>query len=205
MLDLAKVRHAYFDPPPHDPEHLPTREELYARYERQRVERCLLRGGDPREEGLGEHGSLIGGSGKPLTVYRVLPERVAKLHPLPLTWFDSPVARSANAPRGGIAKAHSFFAHLAGAHLAGMRNRPSGAELRRRFRSSELKGLAWSQVWHVFACIHISDLKRLLSRGGLSVYEIARAIHLSDTRRAEVVTWINQFGVRPPLPDPERV
>ena len=35
------------------------------------------------------------------------------------------------------------------------------------------------------------------TRGGLSIYEVARAIHLSDVCRAEVVTWINQFAVPP--------
>ena len=74
---------------------------------------------------------------------------------------------------------------------------PSGARLARTFQSAELKGREWSLVWHVFACIRIWDLKRLLSRGGLSVYEVARGIHLSDTCRAEVVAWINQFTVPP--------
>ncbi|MDE0179643.1 MAG: hypothetical protein OXP36_13745 [Gammaproteobacteria bacterium] len=50
MLDLAKVRHAYFHPPPDDPERALTREELFARYERRRVEACLSHGGDPRRE-----------------------------------------------------------------------------------------------------------------------------------------------------------
>ena len=54
-----------------------------------------------------------------------------------------------------------------------------------------------SQIWHIFACIRMTDLKRLLTWAGLSLYEIARAIHLSDTRRAEVCTWINQFAVHP--------
>ena len=48
MLDRAKVRAAYFDPPPDDPERVPTREELWARYERRLVEACLLHGGDPQ-------------------------------------------------------------------------------------------------------------------------------------------------------------
>ena len=42
MLDLAKLRAAYFEPPPEDPERLPTREELWARAERRAVEGCLL-------------------------------------------------------------------------------------------------------------------------------------------------------------------
>ena len=197
MLDLAKVRHAYLHPPPDDPKRVLTREELYARYERRRVEGCLRRGGDPRSEGLGEHGSLIGGLDKPLTAFGVQPERAGRLQPLPLAWFDYPRARFAAPPPGGTGEGHDFFAALAADHLAGMPNRPSGARLARTFRAARLEGREWSQLWHVFACIRIWDLKRLLSRAGLSVYEVARAIHLSDTCRAEVVTWINQFAVTP--------
>ena len=197
MLDLAKVRHAYFHPGPDEPERALTREELYARYALRRVEGCLRRGGDPRREHLGVHGSLIGGPGKPLTVFGVRPERAGRRQPLPLAWFDYPRARSSSQPPGGTEEAHAFFAALAADHLAGMPERPSGAQLARTLRSSELKGREWSQLWHVFACIRIWDLKRLLSRGGLSIYEIARAIHLSDACRAEVVTWINQFAVPP--------
>ena len=65
MLDVAKIRHFYFHPPPDDPEHESTPEELWAAAERQAVEECLRRAGDPRAEGLGEHGSLIGGPEKP--------------------------------------------------------------------------------------------------------------------------------------------
>lgn len=197
MLDLAKVRNAYFDPPPGDPERALTREELYARYERRRVEGCLRRGGDPRREGLGEHGSLVGGEDKPLTAFGVRPERAGRLQPLPLAWFDYPRARFAHPPPGGAEEAHDFFAALAADHLAGMPERPGGAQLAHTFCSAQLEGREWSQVWHIFACIRTWDLKRLLSRGGLSVYEVARAIHRSDTCRAEVVTWINQFAVPP--------
>ena len=201
MLDLEKVRAAYFDLPPDDPERVPTREELYARYERRRVEACLRSGSDPRKAGLGEHGSLIGGAGKPLSMSSVRPERAVHLRPLPLAWFDNPRARSAVVPIGGSAEAHAFFGALAADHLAGMPERPTGTRLARIFRATTHEGREWSQLWHVFACIRIPDLKRLLSRGGLSVYEIARAIHLSQTRRADVVSWINQFGVKPGTPE----
>ena len=197
MLDLEKVRAAYFNPPPDDPEKVPTREELYARYERRRVEACLETGGDPRERGLGQHGSLIGGEGKPLSMSSVRPERSVHLRPLPLAWFDNLRARSAVPPPGGNAAAHAFFDALAADHLAGMPERPTGDRLARIFRARRLEGREWSQLWHVFACIRIPDLKRLLSRGGLSVYEVARAIHLSKTHRADVVSWINQFAVQP--------
>ncbi|MDE0179642.1 MAG: hypothetical protein OXP36_13740 [Gammaproteobacteria bacterium] len=128
-------------------------------------------------------------------MFGVWPELAEPLRPLPLSWFDCPLAWSASAPPGVAEEAHDIVASLAADHLAGMPERPSGAALARTFRATQLKGREWSQLWHVFACIRIWDLKRLLSRAGLSVYEIARAIHLSDTRRAEVVTWINQFAV----------
>ena len=30
-----------------------------------------------------------------------------------------------------------------------------------------------------------------------SLYEVARALHITNTRRAAVVTWFNQFAARP--------
>jgi len=197
MLELAKVRAFYFDPPPPDRSRIPTREELYARHERERLENCLLRGSDPEAEGLGVHGSLIGGPGKPLTVFHGFPEERAKLDPLPLSWFDHSRGHIRLVPAGGIPEAHTFFASLSGAYLAGMPDRPSGPQLRSCFRSPELAGQPRSHVWHVFACIHPFDLHRILPRGAVSLYEAVRALHLTKTRRASVVAWFNQFGVRP--------
>ena len=197
MLDFDLVRVFYFDPPPHDSERIPSREELYARYERQRFERCLFRGGDPEAEGLGPDGSLIGGPSKPLTLFHGFPELRAKLHPLPLSWFDHPRARTPITPPAGIQEANSFFHALSSAYLAGVPDRPSGALLRRYFRSADLSGQPCSRVWHVLACIQTFELRRLLARGAVSLYEVARAIHLSKIRRASVVSWINQFAVRP--------
>lgn len=197
MLDLGLVRALYFDPPPHDPERIPSREELYARYERDRFERCLVRGGNPEVEGLGPHGSLIGGRSKRLTLFHGFPELRSKLHPLPLTWFDHPRAHAPTNPPGGIEEANAFFHALSCAYLAGMPDRPSGPLLRRYLRSAELSGQRWSQVWHVFACIRSFDLHRLIPRGAVSLYEVARAIHITEIRRSTVVSWINQFAVRP--------
>ena len=197
MLDLKKIRRLYFDPPPPDPDRLPSREELYAREERRAVERCLLSGGDPRTAGLGEHGSLIGGPRKPLRRFTWDPEFAPRSRdPLPLSWFDNPRARS----RAGDldpARVRLFFAHLSGGLLAGMPARPSGLELHHAFRSASLSPRRRDQVWHVLASMRLDELPRLLSRGGLSVYEIARAIHLSGTHRPRVVAWMNQFGRKP--------
>lgn len=198
MLDVAKIRRLYFNPPPADPERLPSREELYAREERRAVERCVLSGGDPREVGLGEHGSLIGGPGKPPRRFTWDPEFAPRSRtPLPLTWFDTPRARSRPAQASTADEVRAFFAHLSGGHLAGMQNRPTGAELARLFRSPRLTSVERDQVWHVFACIRLGDLPGLLTRGGMSLYEVARAIHLCKTLRPHVIAWINQFGARP--------
>ncbi|MDE2974457.1 MAG: hypothetical protein OXU64_07030 [Gemmatimonadota bacterium] len=197
MLDFDKVRALYFDPPPYDPERIPSREELTARYERERFDACVLRGGDPEAEALGPHGFLIGGDGKPPTVHHVLPEVHARLRPLPLTWFDHPRRHTRTLPPGGIEEAHLFFRSLSHGHLAGHRDRPSGARLRRHFQAPELSGLPLSLVRHVLACIRGLDLNRLLAYGGLSLYEIARAIHLTGIRRVSVTRWINQYAIRP--------
>lgn len=197
MLDIAKIRDLYFNPPPDDRERLPSREELYAREERRAVERCLLSGGDPREKALGEHGSLIGGTGKPLRRFTWDPEFAPRSRvPLPLAWFDNPHARS-RASNPDPDKVRVFFAHLSAGQLAGYPNRLRGAELGRLFRAPRLAPAGRDQVWHVLACMHLSDLPGLLSRGGLSLYEVARAIHLSGTLRPRVIAWLNQFGARP--------
>lgn len=113
--------------------------------------------------------SLIGGPGKPLAVFHGFPEERARLDPLPLSWFDHPRGRTRLVPPGGTGEAHTFFASLSGAYLAGMPDRPSGPQLRHYFRSPELAGQPWSQVWHVFACIHPFDLHRILPRGAVSL------------------------------------
>lgn len=196
MLDIPKVRRLYFNPPRDDPERVPSREELYAREERRQVENCVLSGGDPRKEGLGEHGSLIGGPGKPIRHFTWDPEFAPRSHtPLPLAWFDYPRAHSRPSPPPDDVSA--FFAHLSGGHLAGYPNRPWGFELARIFRASHMTAVERDQVRHVFACIQLWDLPGLLWSGGMSVYEVARAIHISLTFRPHVLAWINLFGVPP--------
>ncbi len=198
MLDIAKIRHLYFNPPPAEPGPVPSREELYARAERRAVQSCILTGGDPRALGLGEHGALIGGPGKPPRQFSRDPDFTRRSRtPLPLPWFDHPKARSEPDPAPSDDDVRAFFAHLSGGHLAGYPDRPSGAELSRIFRTADMAPVQRDQVWHVFACIHQWDLPGLLYPGGMSVYEVARAIHLSRTLRPHVIAWINLFGQEP--------
>lgn len=111
--------------------------------------------------------------------------------------IDHPRRHTRTLPPGGIEEAHLFFRSLSHGYLAGHRDRPSGARLRRHFQSPDLSGLPLSHLWHVLACIRGLDLNRLLANGGLSLYEIARAIHLTGIRRISVTRWINQYAIRP--------
>lgn len=193
MLDVAQIRHFYFNPPPADPERIPSREELYARAERRAVEDCILSGGDPRDQGLGEHGALIGEGSKPPRHYSRDPDLAGRGRtPLPLAWFEHPQATAK--PSTPPAEVHAFFDHLSGAHLAGYPDRLLGRALARAFRAPRMTSVQRDQVWHVFACIHPWDLPGLLAEGGMSVHEVARAIHLSKTLRPQVIDWINLFG-----------
>jgi len=195
MLDVVKIRHFYFHPPPDDPEHESTPEELWASAERQEVEECLLRGGDPRAEGLGEHGSLIGGPVKPARCFGFNPEKRLPRNPLPLSCFDHPRARAT--PPATPENPDLFFGGLCASYLAGDPNRPHGAARGRMFRTADLTPVERDQLWHICACIHTKNLVRLLARGGLSIYQVARAIHLSHARFGNVAAWINQFAARP--------
>jgi len=196
MLDIPKIRHFFSNPQVSSGEHFPSREELYARTELRDVENCILSGGDPREWALGVHGALIGGAGKPPRHYSVDPEFATRHRsPLPLTWFEHPKALSE--PPTPPEQVYAFFAHLSGGHLAGYPDRPTGAELSWIFRSPRPTYIERDQIWHVFACIHLWDLPGLLWSGGMSVHDVARAIHLSGTFRQDVIAWINLFGVPP--------
>ena len=197
MIDYDLVRTYYFDPPPRDPERVPSDEELIARYERRRVEDCIRRGSDPAAEGLGPHGSMIGGPGKPTTVHHCRAERTTPLDPLPLPWWDHPHARMRTLPPGGQQAAHDFLADLSGLHLAGIANRPSGPALARLFRSARLADADRAMLAHLFGAVTAPRFKDLRTRGGISLYEIARALHATRTRRPDLVRWINRFAVRP--------
>lgn len=197
MIDYDLVRAYYFDPPPRDPARVPSDEELIARYERRRFEDCIIRGGDPVTEGLGPHGSMIGGPGKPTTVHHCRAERTMPLDPLPLPWWDYPRARVRVLPPGGPQAAHDFLADLSGLHLAGIANRPSGRALSRLFRSARLAPADLAILTHLFGAVSAARFMELRYLGGVSLYEIARAVHATDTRRHDLVRWINRFAVRP--------
>ena len=200
MIDYDLVRAYYFDPPAPNPRRVPSDEELIARHERSRFDDCVLRGGDPVAEGLGPHGSMIGGPGKPTTLHHCRVERTTPLEPLPLSWWAYPRARLRILPPGGRPAAHSYLADLSGAHLAGVLNRPGGPQLARWFRSTRLSDADRAILGHLFGAVPSPRFKRLRTLGGISLYEMARALHATRTRRADLVRWINRFARRPARP-----
>ena len=202
MIDYDLVRAYYFDPPTRDPERVPSAEELIARHERRRFENCILRLGDPVAEGLGPHGSMIGGPDKPATVHYERAERTTPLHPLPLSWWDYPWARRSILPPGGEDTPFAFLDDLAGIHLAGVAGRPGGPDLARMFRASRLSTGDRAVLAHLFGAITAERFKELRPLGGISFYQLARALHRAGTRRADLVRWINRFAVRPTSSSP---
>ena len=195
-LDFDALRRAFHGPPlASPPDHLPTQEELLAEHERIRVRCRLDLGLDPVAEGVGEHGSLIGGLAKPLTIIHRPVERLLRLEPMPLEWFDYPEAR--RVWRGQGQDEIGFLERLISMYLAGFPNRPTAEEFSRWLRSPARNPRKEMALYNVFETIRPIDLSRLLGRAHLSVYEIARAIIVSEARAPETIRWLHQFAVSP--------
>lgn len=195
-LDFKAIRKAFHGPPrARPPDHLPTREELLAEHERIRVECRLEVGLDPSADGVGEHGSLIGGAGKPLTVVHRPVEHLLRIEPVPLEWFDYPEAR--RAWQGPVEQEIDFLNGLINRHLAGFPNRPTAAELSSWLRSPDCRPRKRAALYNIFETIRPVERPRLLSKGHFSVYEIARAIILAESRAPGTVRWLHQFAVDP--------
>lgn len=197
MIDYDLVRAHYFDPPTPHPHRVPSDEELIARYERRLFDDCILRGGDPAAEGLGPHGSMIGGPGKPTTVHPGRAERTIPRDPLPLSWWAYSRAQLRILPPGGQQAAHAYLGDLSGLHLAGIANRPTGPQLARMFRSRHLSNHDRPILTHLLNAVTAPRFMDLRTLGGVSLYEMARALHNTRTQRADLVRWINRFARRP--------
>lgn len=174
---------------------MPSVEERIAAFERRRVERARERGIDPRTRALGEHGSLIGGPGKPPTTFvgGRRPEDAVPMPPMPLAWFDHDNARY----RTPCADPWRYLDALAADHLAGCDPRTDGRRLRRLLCGGNLAPVESRVVEQFLARLRMVELGSLLSRGGLTVYEIARAMHLSGCTTPAKTHWINQFAAPP--------
>ena len=194
MINFDAVRRAYYAPSPLD-DHVPTIEERIAAFERQRVRQARERGIDPVDHGLGEHGSLIGGRGKRPTRFEGgrRPEDMVRMPPMPLDWFSHPNANRRNA----CPDPHRYLDTLSADHLAGYHPRPGGRTLLRLLRADRLSEQEAHLVEQFLARMRMIEMAGLLSRAGLTVYEIARAMHLSGSRTPAKTHWVNQFAARP--------
>lgn len=194
MIDFDAVRHAYHAPPPLD-DHVPTMEERIAAFERQRLEQARELGIDVVAKGIGEHGSLIGGPGKRPTRFEGgrRAEDMVRIPPMPLDWFSHPNARRRNA----CPDPHRYLDTLSADHLAGYDPRPNGRTLHRLLRVDRLTDDEAHLVEQFLARLRMIEMAGLLSRAGLTVYEIARAMHLSGSRTPAKTHWVNQFAARP--------
>ena len=194
MIDFEAVRRAYHSPPPPN-DHVPTIEERIAAFECQRVRQARERGIDPRTKGMGEHGSLIGGPGNPPTRFEGgrRAEDMVRMPPMPLAWFAHPNANR----RTPCANPHRYLDTLAADHLAGHQPRTDGRTLHRLLRAEHLADAEAHLVEQFLARLRMIEIAGLLSRAGLTVYEIARAMHLSGSKTPAKTHWVNQFAVRP--------
>ena len=172
MINFEAVRNAYHHPPPHG-DHVPTIEERVAAFERQRVADAIGRGIDLKAAALGEHGSLIGGPGKPPTHFEGgrRAEDMVRMPPMPLPWFDHPNAHV----RTPCEAPDAYLDTLSADHLAGYQPRPDGRTLRALLQAETLTEQEAHLVEQFLARLRMIELASLLSRGGLTVYEIARA------------------------------
>ena len=140
---------------------------------------------------------MIGGPGKPVTVHAERAERTARLDLLPLSWWDHPRARSRILPPGGMQAAHSYLRDLSRAHLAGVPGRPDAFRLAAMFRSANLSLAERDILAQLLGALPAPRFKSLRTLGGVSLYEMARALHATGNRRNAFVRWLHRFAVRP--------
>lgn len=194
MIDFEAVRRAYYSPPsPGD--HVPTVEERIAAYERQRVAEARWRGQDMRDSRMGEYGSLIGGPGKPPTQFEGgrPAEFMVRMPPMAIEWFDHENAHR----RVACVDPDRYLDTLAADHLAGFNPRPDGRTLRRLLRADRLNDAEAHMIEQFLTRVRMIELAYLLSRAGLTIHEIARAMLLSGLTTPAKVHWLNQFAAAP--------
>ena len=204
ILDRDKLRAAYFDGPMGDEfTHVPTREERLAEAERFFVKCCLKRGGDPKAEGLGEHGALIGGPGKPPRIFTNLwrpLENYAKPRLAPVSWFEHEALKVCAS--GCKDPDHKFLDNVLGMSLSGTpkESRPTAEQFLACFGpgKDKLMGLDWHWA-HEFFGNSIGDIRRVRFLEGIPFPDLVRAVHASTSVRHPLADWLNQFAQSPNL------
>ena len=200
MLDYEAVRRAYRSGPRRLPlDRVPTREERYAAYERALMEDCLKHGENPAARGIGEHGALIGGAGKPprFIAAGMDPNSSLPGDLMPLAWFEHARARRVRRSPHGRQGALALLEALSGCHLAGVVDRPGGADFARMFKAASLTGTERYYMWELLGHLRPCEFTPLAGQAELSIHQIARAATLSRCRTGSFVNWLNQFAARP--------
>ena len=194
MIDFEAVPRAYHSPPPVD-DHVPTIEERSAAFERQRVQQARESGIDPRAEGMGEGGSLIGGHGKRPTRFEggrraedwcVWPQCPSRGSPTPTRTDETPAPRRT-----------ATLTFSPPTTSPGHDPRPDGRTLHRLLGAEQLNAREAHLIEQFLARLRMIEMAGLLSRAGLTVYEIARAMHISASKTPAKTHWVNQFAARP--------
>ena len=199
-IDLRAVQSAYRRGPPGPGFYgVPSREERIAESERVLVRLCEQSGNDPKNEGLGEHGALIGGRDKPTRVMlgNSRPfEHYCSPRLAPATWFQ--IARSAEpiTPRDANLKRLDLAIK---SYLAGTprNSRPSPAELYAAFFTERPSDLERFWLHSILSCVTVSELRRIILLDGLPRHIVVSALHRAGVLRHDLSNWLNQFACQP--------
>jgi len=172
---------------------IPTREDIHARWHWKMA--GILDGEQARRNGVGRHGFLAGGVGKPVIKPDEPPlEWRFAYDPMPLGWFDHPAGRDILAP---VDPRHLYLHHLAAKHLAGWADRPSGKDMYRYFTAGMADDGDRLMMRELLGDIRPENYPQLRRRDALSIWHIARAALDSRVRRGRLSSWLNGFALDP--------
>ena len=194
-IDIEAVRRAYRSLPDECLGRVPTREERFALAERTLVRLCRKLGRSPKSEGLGEHGSLIGGKGMPLRVH--WGSRAFEDHAPPIL---APLASFNHLGdlrvRGGGDPKHLRLRAAIASHMAGVpkESRPSGELLRNAFLTQSPSGLERGWLSLLLSSASVRELMLIGTAEGFTERTFARAAHLSGTISHRLANWLNQYA-----------
>ncbi len=197
-LDLEALRKAYWSGPPGPAfDRVSTREERIANGMRILIDRCRKVGIPPERYGLGEHGALIGGPGKPCTRSpdnsRPM-ENHCEPRLAPPEWFAHDKGGQPRHREGDERLSSLIASYLAGMPLE---SKPSSEELRGALQARHLNALEQFWLHEVLSCATIPELRFVIQAEGLPFGQFVRCLHNAGVRRHDVTDWMNQFAVKP--------
>ena len=199
-IDLEKVRSAYLNGPPSDDfTHVPSREERIAESEWVLVQLCLEAGKNPETEGLGEHGALIGGPGKPMRalIGNSRPfEHYCAPRLAPTSWFQH---ENGLRTSGINDPEHCSLDSAIASYMAGtpQESRPTAAQLYDAFWADCPSELERFWLYSVLSCVSVAELRRIIYLEGLPLYAVVGALHQVGVLRHDLTNWLNQFASCP--------